>query len=112
VLEASGVAGVIEQALAMAEAGGTITLVGLPAQGTKVSFDPTALIPAERVIRGSSVGSLRPLVDIPRYIGMYLRGQLLLEPLVSARIRLDDVNEGFAAMLRGEVARTVVTFGA
>jgi S-(hydroxymethyl)glutathione dehydrogenase/alcohol dehydrogenase len=43
---------------------------------------------------------------------MYLRGQLLLEPLVSARIRLDDVNEGFAAMLRGEVARTVVTFGA
>jgi Zn-dependent alcohol dehydrogenase len=96
----------------MAGAAGTVTLVGLPAQGTTISFDPTALIPAERVIQGCHVGSLRPTIDIPRYAEMYLRGQLLLEPLVTRRIGLEDVNEGFAAMTRGEVARAVVEFAA
>ena len=41
---------------------------------------------------------------------MYLRGQLDLETLVSRKISLDDVNEGFAAMERGEVARSVIVF--
>ena len=112
VIECSGVAPVAEQAIRMAGPAGTVTLVGLPAQGTTISFDPTALIPAERVIQGCHVGSLRPTIDIPRYADMYLRGQLLLEPLVSRRIGLEDVNEGFAAMTRGEVARAVVEFAA
>jgi S-(hydroxymethyl)glutathione dehydrogenase / alcohol dehydrogenase len=110
VIEASGVGRVAEETIAMAAPGGTIVLVGLPAQGTRISFDPATLIPGERVIRGSHVGSLRPTIDIPRYAGMYLRGQLLLEPLVSTRISLRAVNDGFAAMGRGEVARAVIEF--
>jgi S-(hydroxymethyl)glutathione dehydrogenase/alcohol dehydrogenase len=110
VIEASGVGRMAEEAIAMAAPGGTITLVGLPAQGTRVSFDPATLIPGERVIRGSHVGSLRPTIDVPRYASMYLRGQLLLEPLVSSQIPLSAVNDGFAAMERGEVARAVIDF--
>jgi S-(hydroxymethyl)glutathione dehydrogenase/alcohol dehydrogenase len=110
VIEASGVGAVAEQAIAMAAPGGTVTLVGLPPQGTRVSFDPATLIPGERVTRGSHVGSLRPTIDIPRYADMYLRGQLELEPLVSSRIPLSAVNDGFAAMGRGEVARAVIEF--
>jgi S-(hydroxymethyl)glutathione dehydrogenase/alcohol dehydrogenase len=41
---------------------------------------------------------------------MYQRGQLDLDSLVSARIGLDEINEGFAAMERGEVARSIVVF--
>jgi S-(hydroxymethyl)glutathione dehydrogenase/alcohol dehydrogenase len=110
VLEAAGVNRLAEQGLDMLRAGGALTLVGLPAQGTTISFDPTRFTPAEKSIRGSSVGSLRPRVDIPRYLTMYQRGQLELDSLVSARIGLDEINEGFAAMERGEVARSIVVF--
>jgi S-(hydroxymethyl)glutathione dehydrogenase/alcohol dehydrogenase len=110
VLEAAGVNRLAEQGLDMLRPGGVLTLVGLPAQGTTISFDPTRFTPAEKSILGSSVGSLRPRVDIPRYLTMYERGQLDLESLVSARIGLDEINEGFAAMERGEVARSIVVF--
>ncbi len=110
VLEAAGVNRLAEEAIEMLRPGGTLTLVGLPAQGTTMSFEPARFTPAEKSIRGSSVGSLRPRVDIPRYLLMYQRGQLDLESLVSARIQLDSINEGFAAMERGEVARSIVVF--
>ena len=45
----------------------------------RIAFDPTVLIPAEKTISGSHVGSLRPRIDIPRYVEMYLRGQLDLD---------------------------------
>jgi len=112
VLEAAGVNHLAEQGLDMLRPGGVLTLVGLPAQGTRISFDPTRFTPAEKTIRGSSVGSLRPRVDIPRYLAMYRGGQLDLDSLVSARIELEAINEGFAAMERGEVARSIVVFDA
>jgi S-(hydroxymethyl)glutathione dehydrogenase/alcohol dehydrogenase len=43
-------------------------------------------------------------------IDMYLDGRLLLDEMVSARIGLDDVNQGYEMMRQGEVARTVITF--
>ena len=110
VLEAAGVNRLAEQGLEMLRPGGVLTLVGLPAQGTKIAFEPARFTPAEKTIRGSSVGSLRPRVDIPRYLTMYQRGQLDLDSLVSARIDLDSINEGFAAMERGDVARSIVVF--
>jgi S-(hydroxymethyl)glutathione dehydrogenase / alcohol dehydrogenase len=56
------------------------------------------------------MGSNRFRQDMPRYIDLYLEGRLKLDELVSARIGLDDVNDGFAAMVRGEVARSVIIF--
>jgi S-(hydroxymethyl)glutathione dehydrogenase/alcohol dehydrogenase len=47
---------------------------------------------------------------MPRLIDLYLDGRLKVDELVSSRIRLDEVNEGFAAMTRGEVARSVIVF--
>jgi S-(hydroxymethyl)glutathione dehydrogenase/alcohol dehydrogenase len=56
------------------------------------------------------VGSNRFRVDMPRYVELYLQGRLKLDELVSARIPLEQVNEGFAAMKAGSVARSVVVF--
>jgi S-(hydroxymethyl)glutathione dehydrogenase/alcohol dehydrogenase len=47
---------------------------------------------------------------MPRYVDMYLDGRLKLDELVSARIGLDDINDGFAAMKQGDVARSVIVF--
>ncbi len=59
---------------------------------------------------GVFMGATRPRVDIPRYVELWQRGLLDLESMVSNVISLDEVNEGFAALGRGEVARAVVAF--
>ena len=56
------------------------------------------------------MGSNRFRVDMPRYIDLYLDGRLKLDELVSRRIALDEVNDGFDAMKAGEVARSVIVF--
>jgi S-(hydroxymethyl)glutathione dehydrogenase/alcohol dehydrogenase len=56
------------------------------------------------------MGSNRFRVDMPRYVDLYLSGRLKLDELVSRRIGLEEVNEGFEAMRRGEVARSVIVF--
>ena len=48
--------------------------------------------------------------DRPRLVDLYLQGRLDLDNLISARITLDEVNDGFAAMQTGEVARSVIVF--
>jgi S-(hydroxymethyl)glutathione dehydrogenase/alcohol dehydrogenase len=55
-------------------------------------------------------GSIRQRVDIPRYIDLYMAGRLKLDQLVSRTFSLEDINEAFAAMKAGEVARGVIVF--
>jgi S-(hydroxymethyl)glutathione dehydrogenase/alcohol dehydrogenase len=64
----------------------------------------------EKKIQGSAMGSNRFRVDMPRYIELYMQGRLKLDELVSARIPLEKINDGFSVMKTGEVARTVIIF--
>jgi S-(hydroxymethyl)glutathione dehydrogenase / alcohol dehydrogenase len=56
------------------------------------------------------MGSNRFRVDMPRYIDFYLQGRLNLDDMISRRGKLEDVNDAFASMKNGEVARTVLMF--
>jgi S-(hydroxymethyl)glutathione dehydrogenase / alcohol dehydrogenase len=107
--EAIGSKTAAEQAFFMLRPGGAAVIIGMIPVGDKVEL-PGHLFLAERKILGSMMGSNRFRVDMPRYIDLYLQGRLKLDELVSARIGLEQVNEGFAAMKRGEVARSVILF--
>jgi S-(hydroxymethyl)glutathione dehydrogenase / alcohol dehydrogenase len=107
--EAIGLKKTAEQAFAMLKKGGTATLIGMIPVGTKIEVDGFELLDEKR-LQGSNMGSNRFRQDMPRYIDLYLGGRLKLDELVSARIGLDEVNAGFAAMTRGEVARSLVVF--
>jgi S-(hydroxymethyl)glutathione dehydrogenase/alcohol dehydrogenase len=50
--------------------------------------------------------------DVPKLIDLYKKGDLKLDELISRTITLDQVNEAFDAMKTGEVARTVIEYGA
>jgi Zn-dependent alcohol dehydrogenase len=65
----------------------------------------------EKRIRRSSYGGARPLRDFPMLAQAALDGRLHLDELISARISLDQVNEGFEALRRGAAIRSVVVFG-
>ena len=56
------------------------------------------------------MGSNQFRTDIPALVRMYMDGRLKLDEMVSARLALDEINEGYAAMKRGEVSRQVITF--
>ena len=64
----------------------------------------------EKRIQGSQMGSNRFPVDMPRFVDMYMAGKLKLDDLVSRRIKLEQVNEAFAEMKTGKLARSVIVF--
>ena len=107
--EAIGLKATAEAAFGMLRVGGTATVVGLLPLGVNVEVSGLALI-GERKLQGSRMGSNRFRVDMPRLVDLYLQGRLDLDNLISARIALEQVNEGFAAMQSGEVARSVIIF--
>ena len=107
--EAVGSTATIQQAFAMLRWGGTATVVGYIPWGTQVEI-PGAELLLEKRLQGSQMGSNRFRHDMPTYVDLYLQGRLKLDELVSARISLDEVNDGFAAMHRGETARSVIVF--
>ncbi len=107
--EAVGLKKLAEQCFDAIKPGGTATICGMIPVGQKVEIDGPRLL-TERTIKGTMMGSNRFRIDMPRYIDFYLQGRLNLDDMVSKRGKLEDVNEAFEAMKRGEVARTVLMF--
>jgi S-(hydroxymethyl)glutathione dehydrogenase / alcohol dehydrogenase len=110
-IECLGLKTTVEQAFRMLAPGGTATVVGMVPYGQNVEIHAYELL-RERKLQGSLMGSNRFRVDMPRLIEHYLQGRLRLDDWVSAHIRLQEINEGFAAMKAGEVVRSVIDFAA
>jgi S-(hydroxymethyl)glutathione dehydrogenase / alcohol dehydrogenase len=99
----------VEQALAMAAPNRTAYAVGILPEGSAVMMDANT-VRSGRSLVGVFMGDTRPRVDIPRYVALWEQGKLDLDTMVSQVLPLSKVNEGFAAMTGGEVARTVISF--
>ena len=97
-------------ALDLTRPGGILTLVGMTPQGQLLGLDVYEFIGSGRQIRASNSGSTRPFEELPRLARMYLAGRLPLDLLVSARIRLAEINEAFEAMRQGKGARNVILY--
>ena len=63
-----------------------------------------------RTLKGCWYGSSDVVRDVPRLLELHSKGELLLDELISARIGLDQVNDAFAAMKTGEVARSLIVY--
>jgi S-(hydroxymethyl)glutathione dehydrogenase/alcohol dehydrogenase len=107
--EAIGLKQTAEQAFKILGFGGTATIIGMIPVGVNVELHGPEFL-MERKMQGSNMGSNRFRVDMPRFVDFYLQGRLHLDDLISRRIKLEDVNEGLAALETGEVARSVIMF--
>ncbi|SFU58805.1 zinc-dependent alcohol dehydrogenase family protein [Alicyclobacillus macrosporangiidus] len=107
-IETAGSVPALETAFRITRRGGTTVTTGLPHPDHRMSLPPVVLTAEERTLKGSYVGSCVPARDIPRFIELYKRGRLPVNKLLSGRIRLDEVNEGFDRLDRGEVNRLVL----
>ena len=98
-----------EQSFQMLAVGGTATIVGMVPLGEKIELHGFDFL-RERRIQGSSMGSNHFRVDMPRLIDFYMRGKLHLDDWISAKLKLAEINEGFANMKAGKTLRSVVMF--
>ena len=107
--EAIGLKVAAEQCFKALRPGGTATIIGMIPLGQKVELDGSAFL-SEKKIQGSSMGSNRFKVDMPKYIDFYMQGRLKLDEMITRRMPLEELNEAFRAMKAGEVARQVLVF--
>lgn len=107
--EAVGLKATAEQAFRMLRRRGAANVIGMIPVGVTVEVSGVDLL-AERRLQGSAMGSNRFPVDMPRLVDFYMSGKLKLDELIARRIRLEDVNEAFAEMKTGKVARSVIVF--
>jgi NDMA-dependent alcohol dehydrogenase len=109
--EALGRTQTIEQAWAMTRASGLAVVVGVPKVSDELKLRVGGFL-QQKAIMGSAYGSAVPRRDIPRFLDLYRKGELVLDAMITSRIRLESVNEALDAMGRGEGARSVVVFDA
>lgn len=107
--EAIGSTATVEMAFHMLRRGATATVIGLVPEGETLRIPASELL-WEKRIQGSLMGSNQIRVDLPRYVDMYLDGRLNLDDMVTERLGLEEINQGFASMKTGRVARNLVVF--
>jgi Zn-dependent alcohol dehydrogenase len=112
VIETVGDPRVLAQAYAATRRGGTTISAGLPHPDRILELPALSLVAEERTLRGSYLGSCVPRRDIPRFVELYATGRLPVEQLLTHRITLDDVNEGFDRLALGEAVRQAIVFPA
>jgi S-(hydroxymethyl)glutathione dehydrogenase/alcohol dehydrogenase len=106
--EATGSVAVMRQALEAARMGwGLCTVCGVAGRGETLDVVPRLLITGRRVC-GSSFGGLKGREDVPALVGRYLAGEIDVDPFISHRLRLEDVNRGFALIEAQDGIRSVV----
>jgi S-(hydroxymethyl)glutathione dehydrogenase/alcohol dehydrogenase len=109
VFEAAGNANVFRTAVEAVRPGGSVVFLGKINVEAEVKFRWGSLMGEKQIVR-SSYGGARPSRDFPWLVNEYLRGNLLLDELVTRRLTLDEINDGFDAMRRGEGIRSVIVF--
>ena len=100
----------VENALRLTRKAGTCVLTGMAVQGTRTSIDPQDMMLMNKTLCGTVFGSCNPRTDIPLLATLYEAGRLQLDEMVTKRYRLDDVNQAYEDLARGELIRGVIDF--
>ena len=106
--EMAGSVPALDLAYRITRRGGTTVTGGLAHPSKNLSIQQVSLVAEERTLKGSYIGSCVPSRDIPRYIGLFRRGRLPVDRLMSERIDFEGLNLAFDRLERGETVRQVL----
>jgi alcohol dehydrogenase len=109
-IEMAGSTRAFDTAYKITRRGGSTITAGLPPPTATWAMPSTNLVAEERTIKGSYIGTCVPSRDLPRYIDLYKRGKLPVNKLMTGKLKLDQINEGFDLLHEGKAVRQVVTF--
>jgi len=88
---------------------GVSVIIGVAAAGQEIATRPFQLVTG-RVWKGSAFGGARGRSDVPRIVDWYMEGKIQIDPLITHTLKLEQINEGFSLMERGESIRSVVVY--
>jgi S-(hydroxymethyl)glutathione dehydrogenase/alcohol dehydrogenase len=108
--DATGNVTVMRQALECAHKGwGESIIIGVAPAGAEISTRPFQLVTG-RVWKGTAFGGARGRTDVPRIVDWYMQGKIEIDPMITHTMGLDDINDGFDLMHKGESIRSVVLY--
>ncbi|MGH6792548.1 MAG: S-(hydroxymethyl)glutathione dehydrogenase/class III alcohol dehydrogenase [Kiloniellales bacterium] len=108
--ECIGNVNTMRQALECCHKGwGESTIIGVAGAGQEISTRPFQLVTG-RVWRGTAFGGAKGRTDVPRIVDWYMEGKIQIDPLITHRLKLEEINKGFDLMHKGESIRSVVVY--
>ncbi len=108
--ECIGNVATMRQALECCHRGwGESVIIGVAGAGEEIATRPFQLVTG-RVWRGTAFGGARGRTDVPRIVDWYMEGKIAIDPLITHRLALEDINKGFDLMRAGESIRSVVVY--
>ncbi|QKR98938.1 S-(hydroxymethyl)glutathione dehydrogenase/class III alcohol dehydrogenase [Sphingomonas sp. CL5.1] len=101
---------VMRQALESAHRGwGESIVIGVAESGKEISTRPFQLVTG-RVWKGTAFGGARGRTDVPKIVDWYMNGLIQIDPMITHRLSLEEINKGFDLMHAGESIRSVVVY--
>jgi S-(hydroxymethyl)glutathione dehydrogenase/alcohol dehydrogenase len=101
---------VMRQALECSHRGwGQSIIIGVAAAGAEIATRPFQLVTG-RVWKGTAFGGARGRTDVPKIVDWYMEGKIEIDPMITHKLALDDINKGFDLMHAGESIRSVVVY--
>lgn len=88
---------------------GVATIIGVAGAGQEIATRPFQLVTG-RVWKGSAFGGARGRTDVPKIVDWYMAGKIKIDELITHVMPIEQINDAFVLMNRGESIRTVVTF--
>ena len=108
--EMAGAVRAMETAFKITRRGGTTITAGLPPPTAALPLPLVQMVAEERSVKGSYIGTCVPTRDIPRYVALYRAGKLPVDRLMSGKMKLEQINEGFDLLHEGKALRQVIEF--
>jgi Zn-dependent alcohol dehydrogenase len=108
--ECTGSPVALKSAIAALNWGGNCVVVGVPPAGATIELPIGAMAYVDRSVMGCRYGSSKPHHDIPMYLGLYQRGLLKLDELITKQYAIEHFHDAFADLEQGKLARGVLTF--
>ncbi len=108
--ECIGKTPLMRQALECCHKGwGVSVIIGVAGAGEEISTRPFQLVTG-RTWKGTAFGGARGRTDVPKIVDWYMDGKISIDPMITHKLSLDQINEGFELMEKGESIRSVVVY--
>lgn len=88
---------------------GVSVVIGVAEAGKEISTRPFQLVTG-RVWKGSAFGGAKGRTDVPKIVDWYMNGKIEIDPMITHKLKLEDINEAFDLMHAGKSIRSVVIY--
>ena len=88
---------------------GKSIIIGVAPSGAEINTRPFQLVTG-RVWRGTAFGGASGWTDVPKIVDWYMNGKIEIDPMITHKLSLDEINHGFHLMHEGKSIRAVANF--